>query len=96
MNKKKKQSLTLSQTISIGLSTLFLITLFGAVKWANYRQTFYLSKINIYGYEILKKTDYEGILSQFKVQSIYDFDLREIAETIENNPFVRAAQISRQ
>ena len=32
MNKKKKQSLTLSQTISIGLSTLFLITLFGAVK----------------------------------------------------------------
>ena len=96
MNKKKKQSLALSQTISIGLSTLFLITLFGAVKWANYRQTFYLSKINIYGYEILKKTDYEGILSQFKVQSIYDFDLREIAETIENNPFVRAAQISRQ
>ena len=62
MNKKKKQSLTLSQSISIGLSTLFLITLFGAVKWANYRQTFYLSKINIYGYEILKKTDYDLII----------------------------------
>ena len=96
MNKNKKKTLSLRNIIGIGLSVLFIITLISASKWANYRNSFYLSKINISGYKILDREDYENILSDFKVQSINNYKLREISNKIEKNPFVKAVQVSRQ
>ena len=96
MNKNKKKTLSLRNIIGIGLSVLFIITLISASKWANYRNSFYLSKINISGYKILAREDYENILSDFKVQSINNYKLREISNKIEKNPFVKAVQVSRQ
>ncbi len=40
MSKKKKQQITLRRVIGGSLSFLFILTLWGAVRWANYRQTF--------------------------------------------------------
>jgi cell division septal protein FtsQ len=94
MNKKQKQNFR--KVIGIGLSILFLITLASATKWAKYRNSFNLLKINIMGYNILDKSDYEIILSEFQIHSINDLKLRKISNRIEENPFVKATQISRQ
>ncbi len=95
MSKKKKQKLSLRSIIGIGLSILFFITLIGAVKWANYRQSFEVSNIRISGNKILEKSTYEAIVSAFEVTSINQADLRKMAQAIEENPFVKAAQVSR-
>ncbi|MDD9879705.1 MAG: FtsQ-type POTRA domain-containing protein [Candidatus Marinimicrobia bacterium] len=95
MSKKKKQKLSLRSIIGIGLSILFIITLIGAVKWANYRQSFEVSNIAISGNKILEKSTYEAIVSAFEVTSINRADLRKMAQAIEENPFVKAAQVSR-
>jgi cell division septal protein FtsQ len=96
MNKKKKNTFSLRKIIGIGLSILFLLTLISATKWANYRKSFDLTKVNISGYNILDKEDYENILSEFKVQSINNYKLRDISNKIEKNPYVKAVQVSRQ
>ncbi len=95
MSKKKKQKLSLRSIIGIGLSILFFITLIGALKWANYRQSFEVSNIRISGNKILEKSTYEAIVSAFEVTSINQADLRKMAQAIEENPFVKAAQVSR-
>lgn len=95
MSKKKKQKLSLRSIIGIGLSILFFITLIGAIKWANYRQSFEVSNIRISGNKILEKSTYEAIVSAFEVTSINQADLQKMAQAIEENPFVKAAQVSR-
>ncbi|MBT3478850.1 MAG: FtsQ-type POTRA domain-containing protein [Candidatus Marinimicrobia bacterium] len=95
MSKKKKQNISMRQIIGAGLTLLFLLTFLGAAKWANYRQSFDMNKIRISGYEILEKADYQKIIDKFNIQSIHDADLGEIAESIETNPFVKAARVSR-
>ncbi len=95
MSKKKKQKLSLRSIIGIGLSILFFITLIGAVKWANYRQSFEVSNIAISGNKILEKSTYEAIVSVFEIPPINRADLRKMAQAIEENPFVKAAQVSR-
>lgn len=89
MNKKKKNTFSLRKIIGIGLSILFLLTLISATKWANYRKSFDLTKVNISGYNILDKEDYENILSEFKVQSINNYKLRDISNKIEKNPYYK-------
>ncbi len=95
MSKKKKQKLSLRTIIGVGLSILFFITLIGAVKWANFRQSFEVSDIKISGNQILETSTYESILSTFEVSSIHQANLGEMAKAIEDNPFVKAAQVSR-
>ncbi len=95
MSKKKKQKITLRQVIGISLSILFFLTLWSAIKWADYRHTFRVDHIRINGYEILDKKDYQEMISTVEFQSIHDANLRTIAEAIETNPFVKAARVSR-
>ena len=96
MNKMKKNTFSLRKVIGVGLSLLFLLTLTGAVKWANYRKSFVLTEVDISGYNILEKKDYQVIVSEFKIESINNYKLREISNKIEKNPFVKAVQVSRQ
>jgi len=53
MIKINKPKIPLRQVVGIGLSLFFLITLWGANRWANYRQIFEVQEIAISGYEIL-------------------------------------------
>ena len=96
MKKIKKNTFTIRKIIGIGLSLLFLLSLVSATKWANYREYFILKKVTISGNNILTKEDYQKIVSGFKVQSINDYKLRRISNKIEENPFVKAVQVSRQ
>ena len=96
MNKMKKNTFSLRKVIGFGLSLLFLLTLTSAVKWANYRKSFVLTEVDISGYNILEKKDYQVIVSEFKIESINNYKLREISNKIEKNPFVKAVQVSRQ
>ena len=96
MNKMKKNTFSLRKVIGVGLSLLFLLTLTSAVKWANYRKSFVLTEVDISGYNILEKKDYQIIVSEFKIESINNYKLREISNKIEKNPFVKAVQVSRQ
>ncbi|MGY8751800.1 MAG: cell division protein FtsQ/DivIB [Fidelibacterota bacterium] len=96
MKKMKKNTFTIRKIIGIGLSLLFLLSLVSATKWANYREYFILKKVTISGNNILTKEDYQKIVSGFKVQSINDYKLRRISNKIEENPFVKAVQVSRQ
>ena len=96
MNKMKKSTFSLRKVVGVGLSLLFLLTLTSAVKWANYRKSFVLTGVDISGYNILEKKDYQVIVSEFKIESINNYKLREISNKIEKNPFVKAVQVSRQ
>jgi len=96
MNKMKKNTFSLRKVVGVGLSLLFLLTLTSAVKWANYRKSFVLTEVDISGYNILEKKDYQVIVSEFKIESINNYKLREISNKIEKNPFVKAVQVSRQ
>jgi len=96
MNKMMKNTFSLRKVIGVGLSLLFLLTLTSAVKWANYRKSFVLTEVDISGYNILEKKDYQVIVSEFKIESIKNYKLRQISNKIEKNPFVKAVQVSRQ
>ena len=96
MNKMMKNTFSLRKVVGVGLSLLFLLTLTSAVKWANYRKSFVLTGVDISGYNILEKKDYQVIVSEFKIESINNYKLREISNKIEKNPFVKAVQVSRQ
>ena len=96
MNKMNKNTFSLRKVIGVGLSLLFLLTMTSAVKWANYRKSFVLTEVDISGYNILEKKDYQVIVSEFKIESINNYKLREISNKIEKNPFVKAVQVSRQ
>ena len=80
MIKINKPKLPLRQVIGIGLSLFFLITLWGANRWANYRQIFEVQEIAISGYEILDKKNYQDIVDQFDIRSIHDVKMLKIAE----------------
>ena len=67
MNKMKKNTFSLRKVIGVGLSLLFLLTLTSAVKWANYRKSFVLTKVDISGYNILEKKDYQVIVSELSL-----------------------------
>ncbi|MBT5386758.1 MAG: hypothetical protein HOL09_07645, partial [Candidatus Marinimicrobia bacterium] len=53
MSKKKKQTITIRNIIGASLSLLFIMTVWGAVQWANYRNTFNIDDIRFTGLEIL-------------------------------------------
>lgn len=95
MSKKKKQTITIRNIIGASLSLLFIMTVWGAVQWANYRNTFNIDDIRFTGLEILKKEPLQKIISDFEIQTIHDFNMGEMAQSIEHNPFVKAARISR-
>ena len=96
MIKMHKPKIPLRQVIGIGLSLMFVLTLWGANRWANYRHIFEVKEITISGYKILDKKDYQEIVDQFDIRSIHDVKMKKIAETIEANPFVKAARVSRR
>ena len=93
MSKKKKQQITLRQVIGGSLSFLFILTLWGAVRWANYRQTFTVDNIRFTGLEILEKETVQKIISNLEIQSIHDVNMGEMAQIIEENPFIKAQVI---
>lgn len=95
MSKKKKQKITLRQVIGGSLSFLFILTLWGAVRWANYRQTFTVDAIRFSGLEILEKETVQKMITNLENHSIHDVNMGEIAQIIESNPFIKAARISR-
>jgi len=95
MSKKKKQKITLREVIGGSLSFLFILTLWGAVRWANYRQTFTVDAIRFSGLEILEKETVQKMITNLENHSIYDVNMGEIAQIIESNPFIKAARISR-
>ena len=96
MSKKKKQKITLRQVIGGSLSFLFILTLWGAVRWANYRQTFTVEAIRFSGLEILEKETVQKMISNLENQSIHDVNMGKMAKIIEDNPFIKAARISRR
>jgi len=95
MSKKKKQKITLREVIGGSLSFLFILTLWGAVRWANYRQTFTVDAIRFSGLEILEKETVQKMITNLENHSIHDVNMGEIAQIIESNPFIKAARISR-
>jgi len=95
MSKKRKQKITLREVIGGSLSFLFILTLWGAVRWANYRQTFTVDAIRFSGLEILEKETVQKMITNLENHSIHDVNMGEIAQIIESNPFIKAARISR-
>ena len=95
MSKKKKQKITLRQVICGSLSFLFILTLWGAVRWANYRQTFTVDNIRFTGLEILEKEIVQKIISNLEIQSIHDVNMKEMSQMIEENPDLPPSVYSR-
>ena len=80
----KKNSFSLRKTIGIGFSLLFLLSLISATKWANYRESFLLTKVKISGYNILDEKDYQKIISEFNKPSLEHTNKKK-TQSLEKN-----------
>ncbi len=77
---------------SILVAALILLSF----QWASYRKVFEMDALLITGENILEKSDYIELVGEIENQSIKDIDLEGLSEKLEQNPFVKAARVSKR
>ena len=95
MKKNKTLKINLKLLIGISLFNTFLLLLFFSIKWADYQKIFTLNGPIISGHKILEEKEYKNIVDQLGYEIINSADIVEIRKVLEENPFVKAARVSR-
>jgi cell division septal protein FtsQ len=101
MEKNNKEKMTVVNKLKTLCLPLVFITalvmfIYGSFKWTNYIDLFALDSIEVRGCKILSSED---ITSRGKIpskQEIFDINITSIQNRIEEEPYVKAAIVSRQ
>ena len=95
MKNNKKIELLINHRGLMAYSILIAILTIASFQWANYRKIFELGELSISGEYFLAKSEYNEIIGSIDVKSIKDFDIEDLSERLELNPFVRAVRVSK-
>ena len=95
MKNNKKIELLINHRGLMAYSILIAILTIASFQWANYRKIFELGELSISGENFLAKSEYNEIIGSIDVKSIKDFDIEDLSERLELNPFVKAVRISK-
>ena len=95
MKNNKKIELLINHRGLMAYSILIAILTIASFQWANYRKIFELGELSISGENFLAKSEYNEIIGSIDVKSIKGFDIKELSERLELNPFVKAVRVSK-
>mgnify|MGYP001167780423 FL=1 len=95
MKNNKKIELLINHRGLMAYSILIAILTIASFQWANYRKIFELGELSISGENFLAKNEYNEIIGSIDVKSIKDFDIEDLSERLELNPFVKAVRVSK-
>ena len=95
MKNNKKIELLINHRGLMAYSILIAILTIASFQWANYRKIFELGELSISGENFLAKSEYNEIISSIDVKSIKGFDIEDLSERLELNPFVKAVRVSK-
>ena len=95
MKNNKKIELLINHRGLMAYSILIAILTIASFQWANYRKIFELGELSISGENFLAKSEYNEIIGSIDVKSIKGFDIEDLSERLELNPFVKAVRISK-
>lgn len=95
MKNNKKIELLINHRGLMAYSILIAILTIASFQWANYRKIFELGELSISGENFLAKSEYNEIIGSIDVKSIKDFDIEDLSERLELNPFVKAVRVSK-
>ena len=95
MKNNKKIELLINHRGLMAYSILIAILTIASFQWANYRKIFELGELSISGENFLAKSEYNEIIGAIDVKSIKDFDIEDLSERLELNPFVKAVRVSK-
>jgi len=95
MKNNKKIELLINHRGLMAYSILIAILTIASFQWANYRKIFELGELSISGENFLAKSEYNGIIGSIDVKSIKGFDIEDLSERLELNPFVKAVRVSK-
>ena len=96
MNKSKKIGFSMHKIKILLLVILLIAPISLSYKWSNYRRIFDTNKITISGNIILDKESYFEIIGEIKDKQISEVSSKKLSKELENNPFVKAARVSKQ
>jgi|TARA_B100001250_G_C19802292_1_gene791654 cell division protein FtsQ len=96
MKKNKAIRLLLNNLEIIVGSILIATIILLSFQWGSYRNVFEMDGLLITGENILEKSDYIELVGEIENQSIKDIDLEGLSEKLEQNPFVKAARVSKR
>jgi len=96
MKKNKAIRLLLNNLEIIVGSILITTIILLSFQWGSYRNVFEMDGLLITGENILEKSDYIELVGEIENQSIKDIDLEGLSEKLEQNPFVKAARVSKR
>ena len=95
MKNNKKIELLINHRGLMAYSILIAILTIASFQWANYRKIFQLGELSISGENFLAKSEYNEIIGSIDHQSIKGFDIKDLSERLELNPFVKAVRVSK-
>ena len=95
MKNNKKIELLINHRGLMAYSILIAILTIASFQWANYRKIFELGELSISGESFLAKSEYNEIIGSIDVKSIKGFDIEDLSERLELNPFVKAVRVSK-
>ena len=95
MKNNKKIELLINHRGLMAYSILIAILTIASFQWANYRKIFELGELSISGESFLAKSENNEIIGSIDVKSIKDFDIEDLSERLELNPFVKAVRVSK-
>ena len=95
MKNNKKIELLINHRGLMAYSILIAVLTIASFQWANYRKIFELGELSISGENFLAKSEYNEIIGSIDVKSIKDFDIEDLSERLELNPFVKAVRVSK-
>ena len=95
MKNNKKIELLINHRGLMAYSILIAMLTIASFQWANYRKIFELGELSISGENFLAKSEYNEIIGSIDVKSIKDFDIEDLSERLELNPFVKAVRVSK-
>ena len=95
MKNNKKIELLINHRGLMAYSILIAILTIASFQWANYRKIFELGELSISGENFLAKSEYNEIIGSIDIKSIKDFDIDDLSERLELNPFVKAVRVSK-
>ena len=95
MKNNKKIELLINHRGLMAYSILIAILTIASFQWANYRKIFELGELSISRENFLAKSEYNEIIGSIDVKSIKGFDIEDLSERLELNPFVKAVRVSK-
>ena len=95
MKNNKKIELLINHRGLMAYSILIAMLTIASFQWANYRKIFELGELSISGENFLAKSEYNEIIGSIDVKSIKGFDIEDLSERLELNPFVKAVRVSK-